>query len=96
MVYVELFLPFVFFLLGCDEILKMATGPHNTISNQPSVTDNGYIYQVQFVTALFFCFWLAVKSQCMEKNVRAHSILAHRLHLVLKFLLAHFTGSVWV
>uniref|UniRef100_A0A7N6F6U9 FIP-RBD domain-containing protein n=1 Tax=Anabas testudineus TaxID=64144 RepID=A0A7N6F6U9_ANATE len=35
----------VFAIKGCDEILKMATGPHNTISNQPSVTDNGYIYQ---------------------------------------------------
>uniref|UniRef100_A0A8D0D1T5 RAB11 family interacting protein 4 (class II) a n=1 Tax=Sander lucioperca TaxID=283035 RepID=A0A8D0D1T5_SANLU len=37
----------VFAIKGCEEILKMAVGPRSVSSNQPSVTDNGYIYQVQ-------------------------------------------------
>uniref|UniRef100_A0A665UAY5 RAB11 family interacting protein 4 (class II) a n=1 Tax=Echeneis naucrates TaxID=173247 RepID=A0A665UAY5_ECHNA len=37
----------VFAIKGCEEILKIAVGPRSAISNQPSVTDNGYIYQVQ-------------------------------------------------
>ncbi|XP_034567430.1 rab11 family-interacting protein 4A isoform X1 [Notolabrus celidotus] len=36
----------VFAIKGCEEILKMAVGPQGVQpSNQPSVTDNGYIYQ---------------------------------------------------
>uniref|UniRef100_A0A4W6C1H6 RAB11 family interacting protein 4 (class II) a n=1 Tax=Lates calcarifer TaxID=8187 RepID=A0A4W6C1H6_LATCA len=35
----------VFAIKGCEEILKMAVGPRSATSNQPSVTDNGYIYQ---------------------------------------------------
>ncbi|XP_020507266.1 rab11 family-interacting protein 4A isoform X1 [Labrus bergylta] len=36
----------VFAIKGCEEILKMAVGPRGVqLSNQPSVTDNGYIYQ---------------------------------------------------
>ncbi|GLD61263.1 rab11 family-interacting protein 4A-like isoform X1 [Lates japonicus] len=35
----------VFAIKGCEEILKMAVGPRSVTSNQPSVTDNGYIYQ---------------------------------------------------
>ncbi|KAM6966395.1 rab11 family-interacting protein 4A isoform 1-T1 [Tautogolabrus adspersus] len=36
----------VFAIKGCEEILKMAVGPRGVQpSNQPSVTDNGYIYQ---------------------------------------------------
>ncbi|XP_042361443.1 rab11 family-interacting protein 4A [Plectropomus leopardus] len=35
----------VFAIKGCEEILKMAVGPRTVTSNQPSVTDNGYIYQ---------------------------------------------------
>ncbi|XP_039979924.1 rab11 family-interacting protein 4A [Xiphias gladius] len=35
----------VFAIKGCEEILKMAVGPRTATSNQPSVTDNGYIYQ---------------------------------------------------
>ncbi|CAJ1076699.1 rab11 family-interacting protein 4A isoform X1 [Xyrichtys novacula] len=36
----------VFAIKGCEEILKMAVGPRVAQpSNQPSVTDNGYIYQ---------------------------------------------------
>nr|XP_020463987.1 rab11 family-interacting protein 4A-like [Monopterus albus] len=35
----------VFAIKGYEEILKMAMGPHSATSNQPSVTDNGYIYQ---------------------------------------------------
>ncbi|KAF3845806.1 hypothetical protein F7725_002884 [Dissostichus mawsoni] len=31
---------------GCEGILKMAVGPRSVASTQPSVTDNGYIYQV--------------------------------------------------
>ncbi|KAK5855682.1 hypothetical protein PBY51_007340 [Eleginops maclovinus] len=30
---------------GCEGILKMAVGPRSVASTQPSVTDNGYIYQ---------------------------------------------------
>ncbi|KAM3597813.1 uncharacterized protein V6R79_009443 [Siganus canaliculatus] len=35
----------VFAIKGCEEILKMAVGPRGVASNQPSVTDNGYVYQ---------------------------------------------------
>ncbi|XP_029293790.1 rab11 family-interacting protein 4A isoform X1 [Cottoperca gobio] len=35
----------VFAIKGCEEILKMAVGPRSVTSTQPSVTDNGYIYQ---------------------------------------------------
>lgn len=35
----------VFAIKGCEEILKMAVGPRSRASSQPSVTDNGYIYQ---------------------------------------------------
>ncbi|XP_008283951.1 rab11 family-interacting protein 4A [Stegastes partitus] len=35
----------VFAIKGCEEILKMAVGPRGLTSRQPSVTDNGYIYQ---------------------------------------------------
>ncbi|KAM9345930.1 rab11 family-interacting protein 4A [Symphorus nematophorus] len=35
----------VFAIKGCEEILKMAVGPRGVTANQPSVTDNGYIYQ---------------------------------------------------
>ncbi|XP_070778626.1 rab11 family-interacting protein 4A-like [Enoplosus armatus] len=35
----------VFAIKGCEEILKMAVGPRSVNSSQPSVTDNGYIYQ---------------------------------------------------
>ncbi|XP_028254686.1 rab11 family-interacting protein 4A-like [Parambassis ranga] len=35
----------VFAIKGCEEILKMAVGPRGLSSRQPSVTDNGYIYQ---------------------------------------------------
>uniref|UniRef100_A0A3Q4ARH2 Uncharacterized protein n=1 Tax=Mola mola TaxID=94237 RepID=A0A3Q4ARH2_MOLML len=35
----------VFAIKGCEEILKLAVGPRSVASNQPSVTDNGYIYQ---------------------------------------------------
>ncbi|KAG7506053.1 rab11 family-interacting protein 4A-like [Solea senegalensis] len=35
----------VFAIKGCEEILKMAVGPRSASSSQPSVTDNGYIYQ---------------------------------------------------
>ncbi|KAM9392265.1 rab11 family-interacting protein 4A [Pholidichthys leucotaenia] len=30
---------------GCEGIMKMTVGPRNLSSGQPSVTDNGYIYQ---------------------------------------------------
>ncbi|XP_035471227.1 rab11 family-interacting protein 4A isoform X1 [Scophthalmus maximus] len=35
----------VFAIKGCEEILKMTVSPRSASSNQPSVTDNGYIYQ---------------------------------------------------
>ncbi|XP_049416180.1 rab11 family-interacting protein 4A isoform X1 [Epinephelus fuscoguttatus] len=35
----------VFAIKGCEEILKTPVGPRTITSNQPSVTDNGYIYQ---------------------------------------------------
>uniref|UniRef100_A0A672YX12 RAB11 family interacting protein 4 (class II) a n=1 Tax=Sphaeramia orbicularis TaxID=375764 RepID=A0A672YX12_9TELE len=40
----------VFAIKGCEEILKMAVGPRSRTSSQPSVTDNGYIYQVTSLT----------------------------------------------
>ncbi|XP_005945715.1 rab11 family-interacting protein 4A isoform X1 [Haplochromis burtoni] len=35
----------VFAIKGCEEIMKMTVGPRSHASSQPSVTDNGYIYQ---------------------------------------------------
>ncbi|KAL3987708.1 hypothetical protein ACER0C_014823 [Sarotherodon galilaeus] len=35
----------VFAIKGCEEIMKMTMGPRSHASSQPSVTDNGYIYQ---------------------------------------------------
>ncbi|XP_075879782.1 rab11 family-interacting protein 4A isoform X1 [Nelusetta ayraudi] len=35
----------VFAIKGCEEILKMAAGPRSVAATQPSLTDNGYIYQ---------------------------------------------------
>ncbi|XP_071397024.1 rab11 family-interacting protein 4A isoform X1 [Centroberyx affinis] len=35
----------VFAIKGCEEMLKSALGPRSLASSQPSVTDNGYIYQ---------------------------------------------------
>uniref|UniRef100_A0A665UBF7 RAB11 family interacting protein 4 (class II) a n=1 Tax=Echeneis naucrates TaxID=173247 RepID=A0A665UBF7_ECHNA len=48
----------VFAIKGCEEILKIAVGPRSAISNQPSVTDNGYIYQnneAQLSTPIIMC-----------------------------------------
>ncbi|KAM4634634.1 rab11 family-interacting protein 4A isoform 2-T2 [Polymixia lowei] len=35
----------VFAIKGCEEMLKTVLGPRSLSSGQPSVTDNGYIYQ---------------------------------------------------
>uniref|UniRef100_A0A667YVX7 RAB11 family interacting protein 4 (class II) a n=1 Tax=Myripristis murdjan TaxID=586833 RepID=A0A667YVX7_9TELE len=37
----------VFAIKGCEEMLKTALGPRSLTASRPSVTDNGYIYQVK-------------------------------------------------
>ena len=47
--FVSLLLP------GCEEMFKAALGPYFVPVSQPSITDNGYIYQVKL-----HCFRFAV------------------------------------
>lgn len=49
-------------LLGCEEIMKMTVGPRSHASSQPSVTDNGYIYQVIGSSMVLIILWHDVKT----------------------------------
>lgn len=49
-------------LLGCEEIMKMTVGPRSHASSQPSVTDNGYIYQVIGSSMVHIILWHDVKT----------------------------------
>lgn len=43
----SLLLLFFFCVSGCEEIMKMTVTPRSVASDLPSVTDNGYVYQVK-------------------------------------------------
>ncbi|KAI9515016.1 hypothetical protein NQZ68_028968 [Dissostichus eleginoides] len=54
---------------GCEGILKMAVGPRSVASTQPSVTDNGYIYQSDGAALVFSsCHFVAPHSLMFDEE----------------------------
>uniref|UniRef100_A0A3B5AC44 Rab11 family-interacting protein 4A-like n=1 Tax=Stegastes partitus TaxID=144197 RepID=A0A3B5AC44_9TELE len=68
----------VFAIKGCEEILKMAVGPRGLTSRQPSVTDNGYIYQQLLL--MLFLFLLSLSKFLNEPSL-LYFLLCNPRHL---------------